>query len=292
MRRLLGLLVLLGVGSACSVQMAYNNLDRLARWSVSDYVDLTEPQRAYFDGAVDELWFWHRRSHLPEYAGFLERVGPALMDGTTETEMQALADRVIGWAEEIEQRGLPVAAEILASLSDEQVSALAQALEARNQEIAEPERNASLEEARQGWRKEFAERFTRFSGRLTPVQEAYLDQRAADYRPELVLWAEYRRRWQEDLLALLGHRRDVDAFTRGFAELARHRALYYGPELAGIYESNIALVREVSVWLVNSLTERQQQRFLDRLDELAEDFRDLARDGTAPSEAPPCLVTC
>lgn len=287
------LAVLLVAVSGCSVQLAYNNLDRLARWSVSDYIDMTSDQRSYFDAAFEDLWVWHRGEHLPQYAAFLDSVAARFADGTSEPEMQQVVDQVMAWAEEVQARALPATAEMLASLSDAQVVELAATLEERNREIAEPELDASIAEIRQLWVEEFSERFSRFSGNLTAVQQAYLRGQAERYQPERVLWAEYRRRWQADLLALLRFRQDRAGLERGLEALARHRELYYGPRLAAIDDDNVKLLREASVWMVNSLTGRQQQRFGDRLGELAEDFRELAARGPrAPAAALPCLVAC
>jgi hypothetical protein len=295
-RRIGGLLLILALGlSGCSVKLAYNNLDRLARWSVSDYLTLDPRQRAYFDAAVAEVWVWHRSDHLPRYADFLEALGPGLEDGSSESAMVDLVNVVLGWAEEIEARAVPVAAELLASLSDQQVADLAVNLEARNIEIAEPEQDVPLAEAQVLWQEEISDRFENFSGRLNSLQQAYLAQQAERYQPERVLWAEYRRRWQQDLLALLRHRQDVAGFQRGFGELAANRELYYGPELEAVFANNEALVREASVWLLNSLTDAQKARFRDRLDGLALDLRDLATDrrrGKVSDAELPCLVGC
>ena len=287
---LMGLACLAG----CSVQMAYNNLDRLARWSVSDYIDMSRDQRNYFDARFELLWWWHRRNHLPRYADFLQTASTQLSDRTSEAEMQALVDQVFGWAAEIEARALPMAAELLASLSEDQVDELIEALEEGNREVAEPERGASLEQAQAQWREEFASRFEELSGRLTPVQKAYLEERASSYRPELVQWADYRRRWQQDFLMLLALRDHPEALERGLRQLTALRHLYYGADLAEVYDHNNRLAREMSVWLVNSLTDRQRARFEDRLQDLADDFRELASQSRqAPGGEPlPCLVRC
>lgn len=296
MRRLAGLCLLLAAMGGCSVQFAYNNVDRLARWSVDDYLDMDDAQRAYFDAAFERLWTWHRYDHLPRYAEFLEALVVILDDGTTDAEMQQLVDVVVGWAGEIEERALPVAVEMLASLSDAQVARLRRTMEERNVEIAEPELGVSLDRAQQGWVNEFSERFTQFSGRLNGAQRRYLEAQSIRYLPERVLWADYRRRWQRDLLALLEGREDVAAFDRGLRDLAANREGYYGAELAGVFDSNERLVKDASVWMLNHLTPRQQSRLFERLADLAEDLRSLAeRDGKTAlaAQAPlPCLLDC
>lgn len=285
-------LALLG---GCSVKLAYNNLDRLARWSLSDYIALDSRQRAYFDAAFAEVWAWHRQAHLPQYADFLESLGPRLVDGSSEAQMAAMVEQVLGWAGEIEARAMPLTTRLLASLSDQQVADLARNLEAGNIETAAPEADVTLAEAQALWQEELTDRFTSFSGRLNSVQTAYLAEQSRRYRPDRVLWAEYRRRWQQDLLALLAFRDDVDAFARGFEQLAANRELYYGREFASAFEANQALTREASVWLLNSLTDQQRARFVDRLDTLAADLRALATDrgrGRVSDAELPCLLEC
>ena len=53
--------------SGCGVKLAYNNADRLARWWVSDYIDMTRDQRDYFDASTSEIMFWHRTTQLAIY---------------------------------------------------------------------------------------------------------------------------------------------------------------------------------------------------------------------------------
>lgn len=295
MGKSLGLLVwlaLVGLGG-CSVQTAYNNLDRLARWSVDDYVDMNRQQRAWFDQEFRRLWEWHRREHLPQYADFLEEAAGRLDERLDEAYLQSAVDRVSQWLREIEDRGMPIAAELLASLSDAQLAHLAEALERSNRELAEPELGAEPAAAQAAWRDEFADRFRRFSGRLNPVQTLYLDAQAERYRPELVLWAEYRRRWQRDFLARLARRGDVDALERDLRRLAAERQRYYGFELIEIDAHNERLAREISTWLVESLTDRQRARFQERLLELAGDLRQLAAAPARTRAAEPvCLLRC
>jgi hypothetical protein len=285
---------LLLASSACSVQIAYNNLDRLARWQVADYVSMDDEQRRFFDAAVHDLLLWHRSEHLPQYATWLDGLqleGPARV---TDADMQSLVDQVVAWATEIGDRAIPIAAELLASLSDEQVGRLAQALEESNRKLAEEELGLSVEAAQQAWAKATGDRFAQFSGRLTKAQRDYLLRSSVGYMPQQVLWADYRRRWQADLLGLLARREDTAAFGRAFEQLVANQPRYYGSELTAIMDANRRLTVEVSVWLMNNLEDRQRQRFNARLAGLAEDFRVLAEGSPRRRPADPllCLVTC
>lgn len=278
--RLTLLLLALGMGSGCSVKFAYNNLDRFARWGVSDYLQMNAEQRRYFDSEFAKLHEWHRRTQLPAYADFLESVPHTLADGTDSAELLLMEQTVLGWAEVMMERGLPMTAHILRSMTDEQVAQLPDRLQESNDEIADPEGHGDLARAQAQWAEEVADGFKRFAGRVTQAQQAYLSARSVDYIPEREMWSEYRVRWQADLLALL-RRRDQEAdFDQRFFALARNRERYYGAELAGVFAHNEDLSREIAQWLLNHLTQEQRRRLNERLLDLATDFRELA--GSAP----------
>jgi hypothetical protein len=280
------------LGSGCSVQFAYNNLDRLVRWGVNDYVNMNEAQRALFKEEFAQLHYWHRSEHLPLYADFFEALPTTLSDGVDMQELLALENTMMGWAKEIVEAGVPLAVGVMQTMTDEQVARLPARLEESNREIEKTELGRSVEESQTRWREEVEDIFTRFAGRLTPAQQAYLEAQSVGYIPERVLWAEYRRRWQRDLMKLL-EARSEPAFGERFAELADNREAYFGTELTAIFDNNENLGRETVAWLLNHMAERQTVRMYTRFVELAGDFRELADD--APNWLPPeepCQITC
>ena len=282
--RALGLVALvLLIASGCAVRLAYENTDRLARWVVGDFVTMNDAQRARFDAGVREVWDWHRRTQLPRYADFFDAMQIVLADGTTADEIQAIVNTVIEWALEIEQQALPVAVDLLTSLSDAQVGALARRLSEDNARMAKSQREQTLAQSQREWVEETAGRFSRFSGRLSRDQRAYLVRQSVRYLPESELWAAYRARWQANLLQLLDIRDDRARFAAGFANLAASRENYYGEELTHVFANNRALAGEATAWLVNSMSSRQQDRFLARLDTLAADFRSLTSESVDES---------
>ena len=292
--RALAVVFLLVSASGCSIKMMYNNADRFARWAVNDYIQMDDAQEAYFTAEVDAIHYWHRTNELPLYADYIDSLPSTFDKEVTESDVQEMFDTFYSWWEVFEAKTLPFVTEMMLSLTDEQVARLPERLEKDNEEFAEDEFDRSLDEVQADWKKQYSDTMSRFSGRLTREQKAYLDAQSVRYVPQFELWAEYRQRWQADLMDLLRNKReDPDAFTDAFIAISENRESYYGEELTAVFEVNEQLAREVTAWLINNLTDRQRERFYERIGEVADTFRELAEE--APEEIPPgggCLVTC
>ena len=85
---LLGLVLLSG---GCSVKLIYNNADRFIRWEVADFVDFDPQQRAYFDGELALLLYWHRQTQLPLYADLFASMPERAAMGITTEQFAQLA---------------------------------------------------------------------------------------------------------------------------------------------------------------------------------------------------------
>jgi len=276
----LGLMICI---SGCSVKFAYNNVDRLVRWQMSDYLDLSSDQRKLLDTQLEGLMSWHRREHLPEYAILMESLATQWSDGVSEAQIEALFQQMFIWGEEIEEQGMPTAISLMQSLTDAQVAALPARLEKSNQEFEEDELDIALAEVQEAWADDFADGLERFTGRLQKAQRDYLSLRATAYQPERVLWANYRRRFQADLMKLL-LKRNEPGFDAEFRRLAAARESYYGEEYARVSDENIALSREIASHVLSNLTEKQSVRLKDALLDLAQDFQELSAKA-GPAEA-------
>lgn len=292
LRRLAMLAAVLLLSGGCSIKMLYNNADRFARWAANDYLQMDEAQEAYFTEEVKALHYWHRTQELPLYADYLDALPGNLDNGVDEAEVQSIFDTFYSWWEVLEAKSMPFVTQMMMSLSDEQVARLPERFEQDNREFAEDELDRSVDEIQAEWMRQYADTLSRFSGRLTREQTRYLETQSVRYVPQFELWAEYRERWQRDLLTLLTEkRRDPDHFPDAFARLATSREAYYGEELAAVFDRNEALATEVTAWLLNNLTDKQRQRFNERIGEMAATFRELAAE--APGEVPQgggCLV--
>ena len=261
--------------TGCSVKLAYNNMDRLIRWGVSDYVDLSSAQKDVLQQELDTLHEWHRRTHLPQYAALSQRMARQLPDGVSMANVDELFSQFEIWSGEVEAEFTPLVIQIMVSLSDEQIADLPAKLEKSNKELAEPEQDKPLRDVQLLWAEEFADGLKNFMGRLNAEQRAYLERRSLEYQPERVLWADYRQRFQADLLSLL-EARSAPEFADNYRGLVASRESYYGVELTQVFASNQRLNKEVTAHVLSNLSDKQAQKFVDALTDLGEDFLELS----------------
>ena len=193
------------------------------------------------------------------------------------TDWEEVVNQLEVWSDEIEAQFTPLIIEVMVSLDDEQIADIPKKLNAANAEFAEEEADLSLDEAQALWAEEFAESMDNLVGKLTSEQLAFLQRKRAEYQPERVLWADYRSRWQADLLALLAER-DAAEFPERYRALVAAREGYYGEELTAIFDNNERLNRETGAYLMSNLTDKQTQRFVKFLSDLSETFSELAQE--------------
>ncbi len=121
--RIIVALALLAVGlTGCSaVRFGYNQAPELVYWWLDGYADFDDTQSRRVREMLGQWFTWHRRTQLPDYASLLQRAQADVLADTTP-------DRVCRWWDELRRRGegavdqaLPAAAELIPSLSAQQI---------------------------------------------------------------------------------------------------------------------------------------------------------------------------
>ena len=121
--RIIVALVLLAVGlTGCSaVRFGYNQAPELLYWWLDGYVDFDDAQSRRVRDSLGQWFAWHRRTQLSDYVDLLQRAQAEMPADTTP-------DRMCRWWDEVRRRGelavdqvLPAAAELIPSLSAEQI---------------------------------------------------------------------------------------------------------------------------------------------------------------------------
>lgn len=279
--------------TGCTVSATYNNLDRLARWQIADYVDFDDRQDAYFRAELDRVLYWHRVSELPVYAKRLDQLALEINQEFTEPALAAMIQDVRTWAERIEAEAMSMTIELMLSLSDAQVAELPARLEKANAEFAEDELDIELSEVRENWADSMVDGAKYFMGSLTREQRDYVQTQSLRYQPEQVMWVEYRRRWQAALLEALAGRRETSAFEARYRQLIKERESFWSPEFTRVSKSNDAVRRDVTLMLLKTANDQQRERMAERLSGFSEDFRELAAEAEIPGPSGGgCLIRC
>ncbi len=277
----LWLVLSLFLTSGCGVKLVYNNADRLARWWVSDYIEMNQIQREFFDASAADIMYWHRTSQLPIYESSLLRLADTLE--TTDLDLdqlKAVADEVEGWGVAFNAHAVPVAVNILLSLSTDQLSEFDKALARSNREYEREARRNPVARAEEE-AKDYAGFFRRFVGRISPKQQALIVEQHLRMVPDAQVILDYRLAWQRKLLsALLANPRNVQLLEDLMTNFDDH----YTPEFAEMIEANEVIYQDLTLRLLASLSPAQRARLVQELRDYATLFSELASE--APSIAP------
>jgi len=89
--------------TGCGIKLLYNNAERLTRWWVSDYIDMTPAQREFLDASSAEILYWHRTTQLTLYREQLLLLANAIGEPMDRAELQTYVERVEAWGVSIRQ---------------------------------------------------------------------------------------------------------------------------------------------------------------------------------------------
>jgi hypothetical protein len=164
--------------AACSARrLAYDHLDTLLRWEISDYVDLTQPQRQSLDAELDTLWRWHRRTQLPLYAADLRKLAGQVQAGPLDAQQIETASKLADqrWDDLVGQV-LPAYARLTAQLDEAQAAQLIGRIGKRIDKHAAKRRKQTPEERDRHLEKGMDELLHDWIGRPDERQKALVRQ--------------------------------------------------------------------------------------------------------------------
>ncbi len=274
--RLIFIVVLALVLSACGVRSAYNNLDWLTMRWLNDQVSLNTKQQLAARQALAEKLSWHCASELPQYAEFLQRIeADVATDQFTVARLTEHGEQLATFARRLAAGARPAITDLLASMDDDQVEELLKSFRDGNEEYREQTVEISVEQRRQDQAEGMIRGMRRFAGRPTAQQRERMGQWAAELQPTAQLNLAQRERWQARFGETLQLRHDRPEFDQRMETLLTPGS-GWSDEYRTIMEYNRNRTLEALVDLHNLAPERQLNRFRSRLDGLASDFERLS----------------
>ncbi len=185
------------------MKLGYNQLPDLSYWWLDSYFDFTEAQTLRLRPEISALLLWHRKDELPKVASALQKAQAAMPRDMTGPQVCALFDELRGLFNNVVQRGLPVAGELAATLSPEQLQRLEGKLAKGNADYQRDYLSGSASERLDKRLKQAIERSETFYGTLAQAQTTAVRKNisASGFDPETSYKERLRR--QSDALAML-----------------------------------------------------------------------------------------
>jgi hypothetical protein len=262
--------------TGCVVRIAYNQLEWLTRWSVSGYLDLDDSQERMVREIIGRNLAWHRTTELPQYAAYMRELRAGL-SGQVSAEFMArqYATTLVIWDRTLLQIS-PDIAQLLLTLSDEQVSEFFAEIEERNAELAEEYSGYRPEERRKKQDRSIVRAFRWFTGALSRDQEVLVKSYTAGMHDLTEQWLQRRRAWQAAFRELMENRADNVAFERQLTDLLLDPNQFDSTEYRRLVAANREIAFAMSADVLSSLSPKQKKHLDERLSSLAEDFDVLA----------------
>jgi|GEM_PF-1740195 len=263
-------------GCSTGTRLAYNNLDRLAAWQVSDYVTLDPAQKATFDQEFRKLWDWHRQTQLALYAPELRAMASVVDQGApTRTTVESFLAKIEQHGEVLGDHIREALQPLLPSLTDAQVQML---LDHQRKDIDKEERKHADEtpdERRKRYVRNVSNNFDRWIGDLNDEQLKRVDRTWSQGIALLRTPAQRRQNRLDDLQRfadLLAERRRPDFNQR----LRKFWDSDNDPERKATERGRAdaaaeALQREMTIDVLTTLEAGQRKKLSSQLTSLAED---------------------
>jgi Family of unknown function (DUF6279) len=272
------ILLLALVASGCT-RLIYNRLDTLAGWYLENLVSLDDQQRGDLRTFLDQTLEWHRRSELTKYAQFLREVSADAAHPGTRPDYERIEALLQEFGTELVNQATPRAAELLLSLSTEQVDELQESLEEKS-----IERNADDQKwiADGTWAKRQSKQtqktLKRWTGSMTDAQKQSIEATVATLEPANSDWLESLQRWRASLRAALTSTEPREAKQQRVMQLLREPDAEWTPEYRAKSDRNRERFLDLMESLDTSLTAAQRTHLQRELVELAQQLESLTED--------------
>lgn len=279
----LALAALVGLAGCSAVRLGYDQGPFLAHWWLDSRLALTPEQSARTKDALAQWFAWHRATQLNEYAGWLARTRAESVLAVTPQQVCRWSDDLRRRLDPLVERLLPAAAEVVVTLTPEQLARLERRLEEddakRRKDFLQPQQEQRWEASTE----RTIERFESFYGSLEPVQRALVaaSVRASPFDP--ARWWEGRQASQAEMMATLrklsGDRRPREQVVADLRQTVQRRWLAAAPDNSG-YRERLALHQcELAAALHQAATPAQRRHLAEKLQGWEGDLRALAARG-------------
>jgi hypothetical protein len=276
-------LLLASLLAGCSaLRIGYANGDTFVYWWLDSYVDFTDTQKPWVRAHIDQLFAWHRKTQLNDYAQLLAQVRQRVQQGrVTPAEVLADIDAVKKRTALVLDKAAPQLADLVVSLTPDQLAHLEKKFAANNDKYRNEYLHGSLADRQRHRYKQVMKNAEYWFGDFSKEQEARI-RALSDARPlNNELWLAERMRRQQEMLRMLRKihaekpsREAAVAMLREFTARSLENFTY--EENKALFDANLEGLAQTVALIINITTPEQRARADKRLQRLIEDSHALA----------------
>jgi len=265
--------------SGCSSKFAYNNLDWMLYWYIDDFIELDKNQKQQLDVKIDSWHAWHRTNELRVYRQHLEDLKAQVKTADLNTAQWLLHfDRGRSHWQRIRDQIIPELSVMAIQLSDQQIVTLFDKLEKDNQEAIEERNEDTLEERITNSKTRTKKQIQEWTGKLSKHQIAIINDYQDQYQSTFEAWIEYRRTMQSEFKQLMLSRHKIDSFQTKFTNLLSDPDRYRSADYLRANQHNRNVFASMLAEIMPTLTNKQQKKVINEIDDLIDDIDDLIED--------------
>jgi len=201
--RALFLILLLAFTAGCStIRFSYNHGDTLLYWWLDAYVDFEGDQSDWVKRDIGELFQWHRKTQLNDYAALLGTFQRQLAGNPTQADLFSDYRELRSRTEVLAMKAVPDMVDLARSLTPQQIAQMEERFKKKNDEYRRKFVSGSVDKRQEARFDKSMEQYKLWFGSFSKEQEAAL-RRASDARPlDGATWLEERIARQRKILAL------------------------------------------------------------------------------------------
>jgi hypothetical protein len=254
-----------------STTFIYNRIDFLLPWYLESYVDLNQEQRQNLNELLEPFFKWHREEELPIYSEMIgdlelildEKIELSSIESITYDVEQAwfrLEDEMILWA-------IPMARD----LSKEQIEEFLQSMQSKTLQSEKKYLSRNLQTYQNDNYKRIRKNLRRFIGGMNKDQLDLISSASQEMIRVDDQWINNRKALIEKLRLIL--RRD-EGWELALTNIT-HRDDLVSDNYRKTYSHNIKINQQLFVEILNSRTEKQDEKLRTQLLRYKTDINNL-----------------
>ena len=259
--------------SCSSTKLAYNYADFFVLNWFESYIDLNESQRSDFKKRVEIFFVWHRKSDLPKVILFLEDIKFRYKGGLKKEDISWISDQSKTFLGRILNHIDEDLAAVLFTISDSQVLQAKEAMLEKEDDWLIKQSKMTSDELHFHVLKRLYEFLEDWMGNLEAHQKKQIAAWIKTDPNWILIKLRNREKFQNDLIDILKYKHSL---KDNIYSWIRYPSSHWTQE----YKKNIKDKKreweEITFKIDSNSLPRQRKHFIIKLDELIEDFRDIA----------------